>query len=167
MIYVLTSPTPPPSPSPSCCSSITVTAGEDEYSPGETVYVSISLTGTSCCFRIRKPSPVSLIAPTGETIVQKDLASLFSDSVCPGTKAVGDLSFLTKLSFLKNVLLVKLFFDQTFFFKESLLEQFPPIHYPIRVQNRKKLPPYHSKIPYSFHCRLYYPRIRSEPAIDT
>lgn len=76
-----------------CCPSITVTADEEVYLRSQTVQVTISLTGTSCCFKVRKPSPVSLIAPTGETIAEKDLAALFSGSVCPGTHSKFDMSF--------------------------------------------------------------------------
>jgi len=42
---------------------------------------------------LRKPSPVSLIAPSGETIAQDDLASLFSGSICPGTHSKFGMSF--------------------------------------------------------------------------
>ena len=86
-------PAPEPTPSHSCCPTITVTAGKEVYNPGDTVYISIALTGRNCCFQLRKPSPVSLIAPTGETIAQEDFASFFSGSICPGTYSKFGRSF--------------------------------------------------------------------------
>ncbi|MCK4731140.1 MAG: hypothetical protein KAT65_01665, partial [Methanophagales archaeon] len=87
------SPTPSPTPSSSCCPTIEVTAGTEAYFPGDTVYITIALTGRNCCLQLRKPSPVSLIAPSGETIAQDDLASLFSGSICPGTHSKFGMSF--------------------------------------------------------------------------
>lgn len=81
-----------PSP-PSCCPSILVSPGKKAYYPGDTVLISISLIGTDCCFEVKEPSPVSLITPTGTTIAQQDLASLFSGSVCPGNQFKVSMSF--------------------------------------------------------------------------
>ena len=88
-----TTPTPTLSPAPSCCPSIAVTAEKDAYYPGDTVYVSISLIGSSCCFWVKRSSLVSLISPTGKTIAQKDLTSLVSGSVCPGNQSKFSMSF--------------------------------------------------------------------------
>ncbi len=98
-------PTPTPTPSatltptptlphpPSCCPSILVSPGKKAYYPGDTVHILISLIGTDCCFEVKEPSPVSLIAPTGTAIAQQDLASLFSGSVCPGNQFKVSMSF--------------------------------------------------------------------------
>jgi len=84
---------PSPTPSSSCCPTIEVTAGTEAYFPGDTVYITIALAGRNCCLQLRKPSPVSLIAPNGEVIVQQDLASLFSGSICPGTHSKFGMPF--------------------------------------------------------------------------
>ncbi|MGB7001450.1 MAG: hypothetical protein WBE22_05490 [Halobacteriota archaeon] len=102
-----TPPTPKPTPTPSatltptptlphppsCCPSILVSPGKKAYYPGDTVHISISLIGTDCCFEVKEPSPVSLIAPTCTTIAQQDLASFFSGSVCPGNQFKVSMSF--------------------------------------------------------------------------
>ena len=76
---------PTPTPSPSCCPSMSITTGQDTYMPGDNVYVSITLTGRSgCTFRLNSPSIVSLIAPTGETVTQTDMAQGITSSIAPG-----------------------------------------------------------------------------------
>ena len=76
---------PAPTPSPSCCPSMTISTGQDTYMPGDNVYVSITLTGRSgCTFRLNSPSIVSLIAPTGETVTQTDMAQGITSSIAPG-----------------------------------------------------------------------------------
>jgi len=70
-----------------------VSPGKKAYYPGDTVHILISLIGTDCCFEVKEPSPVSLIAPTGTTIAQQDLASFFSGSVCPGNQFKVSMSF--------------------------------------------------------------------------
>ena len=76
---------PAPTPSPSCCPSMSISTGQDTYMPGDNVYVSITLTGRSgCTFRLNSPSIVSLIAPTGETVTQTDMAQGITSSIAPG-----------------------------------------------------------------------------------
>ena len=76
---------PTPTPSPSCCPSISISTGQDTYMPGDNVYVSITLTGRSgCTFGLNSPSIVSLIAPTGETVTQTDMAQGITSSIAPG-----------------------------------------------------------------------------------
>ena len=76
---------PTPTPSPSCCPSMSISTGQDTYMPGDNVYVSITLTGRSgCTFRLNSPSIVSLIAPTGETVTQTDMAQGITSSIAPG-----------------------------------------------------------------------------------
>ena len=87
------SPTLFPTPKYYCCPSIELTVAKSEYTPGETVYISIAVAGGSCSFNLKSPSPVSLIAPTGEIIAQQDLASYLSGSLISGVHWSMGMSF--------------------------------------------------------------------------